>query len=478
MPEQITTIIDYRLRVRLSELPPGVAEHIMEALSIPNLAKQKALDQFVWGAERMPDTIELYEIEGEYLVMPRGFAADYAQGMRDMGLEITWTDRRQFEAKFRIGQKPNLHPWQISAVQVMKELQQGIYKAPAGSGKTVAVLALIQQLACKSLIIISALDVAWQWRARAIEHLGEHYPVSQIGDQIFDVSSYLTVATAQTLSSRFDALEAEGFFDQFSLVCLDECHHAQADTYRRLLDRFSARYRLGVSATPEKTGAFALAVNVLGPIIHETKSDAVDTLQKPEVVRIPTKFRFGFQGRRGRYTPSNWPQLIQALVSNQERNQIIVNTIVENAGHHQLVVSKRLEHLDILHSMLIDEGFADPIVTITGQDSNEARQEAKALAETSPCVLLSTLADEAMDIPRLDRLHLPFPQRNAGLVTQQVGRIERKHPDKKCDGEAAAAVIFDYTDNVGPLEAQWRVRHLEVYKRRGYRVTTRRAQPV
>jgi hypothetical protein len=30
-------------------------------------------------------------------------------------------------------------------------------------------------------------------------------------------------------------------------------------------------------------------------------------------------------------------------------------------------------------------------------------------------VILSTLADEALDIPILDRLHLVFPQRNAGL---------------------------------------------------------------
>ena len=61
----LTTILDHRLRVRLSDLPDGVAEYIMEALSIPNLAKQKALDQFVWGAESMPDQIKLYEIDGD-----------------------------------------------------------------------------------------------------------------------------------------------------------------------------------------------------------------------------------------------------------------------------------------------------------------------------------------------------------------------------------------------------------------------------
>jgi len=196
----------------------------------------------------------------------------------------------------------------------------------------------------------------------------------------------------------------------------------------------------------------------------------VDSLQKPEVIRIPTKFGFGFRGTKSRFQRSNYPEMIEALIRNADRNKLIVAAIMENAGHHQLVVSKRLEHLDILQDMLLEAGLPDPIVTITGKNDNEHRQQAKALAEESPCVLLSTLADEAMDIPRLDRLHLVFPQRNPGLITQQVGRVERKHPDK------ADALIYDYWDgNTGPLNAQWRVRHLEVYKRRGYRITTRRA---
>jgi superfamily II DNA or RNA helicase len=89
--------------------------------------------------------------------------------------------------------------------------------------------------------------------------------------------------------------------------------------------------------------------------------------------------------------------------------------------------------------------------------------------DSEPGVLLSTLADEALDIPRLDRMHLVFPQRNAGLVVQQVGRVERQHPEKK------DAVIYDYVDgNVGALDAQWRVRRTEVYMPRNYKIDIRR----
>ena len=299
----------------------------------------------------MPDKIALSELDGDYLVMPRGFATDYAEGLRSLGLNIGWVDRREWSPKFRIGTEPKLRAWQKPAVEVMRSHHQGIYKAPAGSGKTVAVLALVRQLACRSIILVNTKDIVWQWLERATQFLGTDYPVGQIGDGVFDVSPYLTIATEQTLHSRFDELERDGFFEQFSLVCLDECHHAQANTYRAVLDRFSARYRLGVSATPEKTGDFALATNVLGPIIHETLPSAVDSLQKPEVIRIPTKFGFGFRGTKSRCQRSNYPQMINALDPQRgpESTLIVDTPSCSKKGHHQLVVSKRLEHLDILH---------------------------------------------------------------------------------------------------------------------------------
>jgi superfamily II DNA or RNA helicase len=92
----------------------------------------------------------------------------------------------------------------------------------------------------------------------------------------------------------------DGFFDSFGFVCLDECHHATAETYNKILNRFSARYRVGVSATPDKTGDFELARMVLGPIIHTTHPHEVTNLIKPRVVKIPTKFGFGFRGHRSR----------------------------------------------------------------------------------------------------------------------------------------------------------------------------------
>ena len=57
--------------------------------------------------------------------------------------------------------------------------------------------------------------------------------------------------TSSHRSSRFtdvDTLQP----DQFDVVIVDEFHHAEADTYRKLLDRLSPKVLLGLTATPER----------------------------------------------------------------------------------------------------------------------------------------------------------------------------------------------------------------------------------
>jgi superfamily II DNA or RNA helicase len=462
---KIRTWLDSDIILDKTITPPEVIGLLEQALYIPNRAKDEAQRNGLWGWQNMPDWIAMFKYDGDLFFMPRGFKKQYEEGVRALGHEIEWMDRRVvMDRSYMPTPASNPEPWQEVAISMIAAYPEGIYKAPSGSGKTVTVLLAIAQLQQKALIIINTKDILWQWQDRVREHVHSELIVGQVGDGKYEISELITIATAQTINSRYEFLKERGFFDEFGFVCLDECHHATAETYNRIMNSFSSRWRMGVSATPDKTGDFELAKMVLGPITHETRPDQVTNLMRPKVVRTPTSFFFPFKGRKGR-DRGNYHDMLHALITDPERNSQIVENIIANRGHHQLVVSKRLEHLDLIEQMLYDRGFSDPVVKITGRDDNDNRKAAKELAETAPCVLLSTLADEAMDIPRLDRLHLIFPQKNPGLVTQQVGRVERKHSDKR------DAVIYDYTDlKVSPLAAQWRVRRLEVYNLRGYEV--------
>jgi superfamily II DNA or RNA helicase len=461
-------VIDHKLRIAQSDLSGELQDLIEEALTIPNIERQKQMEQGIPGWQRLPEGIELFrwDMLTKHLILPRGFQETLIEGLSTMGINYEIEDNTVFDQNphWAFTDEIELRPWQSKAVLDIFLSRQGIWKAPAGAGKTVGILEAIRRIQCPSIVIVNTLDILNQWRERAHQFLGEDFPVELIGGGKFGISDYLTIATAHTLHSRYDDLEKTGFFDEFSFLCLDECHHATAETYNKLVGRFSARYRVGVSATPDKTGDFALATNVLGPIIIETSREEVDTLIKPKVFRIPTGFNFKYRGRIGR-VPSNYPQLLESLIKDEPRNALIVATLFLNSDGHNLVCSGRLEQLNTLGVLLRKYDYPHRVDLLTGRESAEERKAIIDYASIRPCVVLSTLANEALDIPRLDGIWLVFPQRNPGLIEQQVGRIARQHHDKQY------ASVFDFCDEAGPLKSQWLTRRA-VYNMNKYEIET------
>jgi hypothetical protein len=97
--QPLKTLIDHKLRVRVEDLPEHTLENLCEALSIPNLEREKAKKMDQWGWERMPAEIELFSFDTDMLghtrlVMPRGFLGDFATGMESCGANVELVDHR------------------------------------------------------------------------------------------------------------------------------------------------------------------------------------------------------------------------------------------------------------------------------------------------------------------------------------------------------------------------------------------------
>lgn len=248
------------------------------------------------------------------------------------------------------------------------------------------------------------------------------------------------------------------------------CHHGNARTYSKVMSSFDARYRWGFSATPEKTGDPRIMKAILGEQFLEiTEHEVQASIIKPRIQVIPTKFSMKYKVHKG--GGNNYQSILKAISEDQERNQLIVDEIMErHLDNANLVISKRTTHLSELWETLVASGYPeDKIYTIVGQDSRSERAEANAAAGHGGCVVLSTLADEALDIPRLDRVHLTFPTKNPGLVKQQIGRIRRKHPDKD------DAIVLDYHDwQTTVLHKQYMTRRHQVYNKMGWNVKKRK----
>jgi superfamily II DNA or RNA helicase len=458
--------IDNRLRVLKSDLPPGHEAAIKERLTIINGARVAAIKRNQWGAREMPETIELYEEDYSWLIMPRGFAAELRAGLEASGHKLVWEDNTSAPSLplySLIHEGPTLHDDQEKACAAILGHRQGILQAPTGSGKTVVVLEAWRRSGVPGLILVEKSGLAKQWRERAREHLG--IETGMIGEGEWDEKP-LTIAMMQTLHRREIN---EVWWRRRGFTFADECHHAIAATYREILSNVTSRWFGGVTATPlEGEWTQPIMTRALGPIIHITTPEEMRKTGKqvtPLVKRVHTGWKWVPATKRDEElvdTKVIYRRIIDALKVDLVRVHVIAHQIASQPQEcAQLVVAKQLAYLDLIADALVEHGYSGDVHMMRGSESGERRAEIVELAAQGNCVILATVADEGVDIPRLDRLHLTWPGRNERLLTQQVGRVLRTHPDKR------ETVVIDYVDDEGMLTNQARIR-LNVYRKAGY----------
>lgn len=141
-----------------------------------------------------------------------------------------------------------------SICQDWQDVDRTLIVAATGTGKTITFLGLLDQVQPeRALIIAHRRELVYQ----PIEKATEFYPAmaEQMGVVMAaedDCASKIVVATIQTLNSgnRLERILAHG---QFSHIIVDECHHATAETYKAVLEKFPGAKVAGFTATPLRT---------------------------------------------------------------------------------------------------------------------------------------------------------------------------------------------------------------------------------
>ncbi len=490
------------LEINVHELTDDAMKLIKSALTFPNEERENQAREQVPGWWSLPETISLWRIEerrnGTFLCLPRGFARQLVKGMNAIGQAIAWDDQRvKVEAASGYYRMFELRDYQFEAALAMAKANQGFYKCPAGGGKTVTMLGLAAFLNQRTLVIVDKADLVEQWRERAADprflgldlDLDAPRSVGSIAQGVWQERDF-TVALRQALWARKAEVDALQFWKQWGLTIFDEGHHLAGDTLGELAREVESAWMLGTSATPAKSETRGKVVHALvGPIIHETSRPLLrekGILMTPRVERIHTTFETHFhithnvsafedckvpkctkQGKNHMHR-NNYSSVVSKLTKDADRNALIAKTICENRGHHNLVYSRQLKHLDLMATAVRAEGWDGPIFFLRGEENarKESRDIVRQIESSGESVVFSTVADEALDIPILDRLHLPFPMRQAALVEQVCGRVERASEGKE------DAVIYDYADPVKCFEGQAdeRDRH---YRMMEYPITVR-----
>ena len=151
----------------------------------------------------------------------------------------------------RITVNLELREYQQEAIeQFFENKNKGVVILPTAAGKTVIGLKVIEELKQKTIIVVPTKNLLYQW----IEYLTRYTSlrrdmIGQLGDQVKDIKE-ITVTTYD--SARIPA-NINKLRKDFNLLIFDEAHHGAAKETLKVLEGLPAIYRLGLTATPDRS---------------------------------------------------------------------------------------------------------------------------------------------------------------------------------------------------------------------------------
>lgn len=395
--------------------------------------------------------------------------------------------------------KRNPYPFQIHAIDAWENAHcKGVLAMATGSGKTYTALKALER--CKelrlSIIVVPSQDLVYQWENEIKLEYGEnsiirraHSEEENWKDKVNRLIDWLKnydsgtkrafIITTLHTASKENFLDLANDFPEDMLgIIVDEVHHAGAPVFRKALD-INAKFRLGLSATPEREwdeeGNQAI-FDYFGHVVYEYDiSDAIRDgyLSKyyyhPHIVSLSYEERNAFNEVSGNIATmmskihSEYPitremaipRMLQHLenidpelssklralflrrveiVKKAQNKSIALRQIIKNYKLKRcLVYCNDLDHLKENIRIIYEEGL-EPI-EFSSRIKPDARktilQSFENSAEKNTLLVAVKCLDEGVDIPACDSAILISCSRSTREFIQRRGRVLRKHSTKE-----------------------------------------------
>lgn len=432
--ESVVAYMGSMICVHSKYLSSKSVREIEMALRVPNPDFTRRQKMKLWIGDTPRYIVPVCYDAHDSVLLPRG-AVDVLRGV------VHITGRSLVLRDNRVTHKPreyhvNVEPrdYQIRLASTLCAHGNGCIVVPCGGGKTVIGLLAIVMAKQPTLIIVHTRDLAHQWSDAISNMMGIEAGMIHGGKyKIRDI----TVATIQSLT-RMSGRDPHEIGLQFGAVIIDEAHHVPASTFSRVLSHMPAKYMFGLTATPERAdGLTPLLKMYIGPILGGVEHRdliADGYLVKPHVEVVDTGIA---------PDDSNYSDMIKTLTWNASRNEIILGIAAKEAaaGKSVLVLSGRVEHCRFLARMMnVMKVRAKALTGITPKTKRKAILEQFRGGEIQ-VVCATSLADEGLDVARLECVILATPNRSKGRTIQRLGRLMRP-----LDGKGQP-VLYDLVDD-------------------------------
>lgn len=375
------------------------------------------------------------------------------------------------------------------AVKTFLEKEHGILAMATGTGKTVTAMKIINKLfdsgeIRRVVITMYGNDLLDQWAIQIRENyknkqINYHYASQKMMKDFVmhpDDSILILSRDARNLSKLLDLFDRlPGVYRNDTLFVFDEVHGAGSNTFvENLSGRLSPyRYRLGLSATPEREYDEAgndFLLNEIGEVIFEfTLQDAIQKGILCEFNYIPLPYVLSDEEKLKKR------KIIAAFNAKKESGEpvdekdmftqlaLVNKTAVNKLEEFESLISQRPELLQkcIIFVQTMEYGaklqeilvrYSDKYHTYYADD--EKINLENFAAGKIDCLLTCKKVSEGIDISSVTNIILFSSDRSRLVTTQRIGRalrLDKNNPEKKAT--VVDFVIEDSEENDNNADA-------------------------
>ena len=337
----------------------------------------------------------------------------------------------------------NLRDYQEEAIEaILKAKERGVLSQvislPCGCGKTICFATLAKRMNVRTLIIAHTDELITQ----AIDKMKMVWPEVDIGKVKAEVNEYdsqIVVASIQSAQTdtRLYELKKQGF----GLVVIDECHHATANSYRKLIEALEPPLLVGFTATVNRGDKVALA-DIFEEITYEKSllsmienGYLVDIKGFKVLTRVDlSKVRM----KAGDFAMNS----LSKTVNTEARNNIVVNAYKKRtSGKPAIAFCADVKHARDLAAAFRAKNI--PALAVYGDMPLEERRSALAEFEQGKIKVLTNcqLLTEGFDAPWIEAVLLARPTKSTALYIQMLGRGTRLYEGKE------VCTVIDFSDS-------------------------------
>ena len=319
-----------------------------------------------------------------------------------------------------------------------------------GTGKTYASAFAARELEFKKvLFLVHRNQIAKQALKSYRKVFDGRVSMGMVTGKYQDYDADFVFATVQTLSKEDSLSRYEK--EHWDLIVVDEAHHSSADSYKKIMDYFTPKLWLGMTATPDKRDDNLEGRNIYEIFNHQIAYEIRLQNAMEEDLLCPFHY-FGITDLEviadaGKSSEEKVENFIYLTSDERVLNVMKQAEFFGYSGDRVkgLIFCSRIDEAKELSDKFNEKGWRT--LVLSGSDSESVRADAiERLAgneaeDALDYIISVDIFSEGVDVPEINQVIMLRPTESPIIFIQQLGRGLRKAEDKEY------VVVIDFIGN-------------------------------